>query len=204
MVRITIRIKWNGTQEKILDIINKINYFNSIQKSPKKVLNKINALNLKDQIMNNGSYCDDVCEIIIIFLNGSGRVMEMIIECFGKRENDINYAIKQRDKIIGFLDEKKIKKVKLLKKNKIIKKIDFEELKVNFSEFERVHINSIPAFSVFITTIGLLGNFLYHFFIFSPYTVVSLIVFLLTLILDFGIWLYYNKLGGRNFAYIPS
>lgn len=202
MVRITLRIKWNGTQKEILHNINQINYFNSIKASPKNVLSKINALNLANQIPNSGSFYDGLSNTVILFLTGSGRVMELIIECFGVRENDIRHIKKQRDKIIGFLCEKKNDKRFSLNK-RIYKKILFEELKINYSELVYKNVNKVPILSAFISTIGLFANFLFQFLIFSPFILISFIVFSISFILDFFAIIYYNKMRGNEYAFIP-
>jgi hypothetical protein len=193
MIRFTLTCGFYEGSEKIIEKINNIEYFKSIKEDPKIAAELIEEYRFLSRIMKNGSFNDKLNNIIILFLTGSNKSLELIIECYGEQSDKLNYLRNQHDKIMSFLKE-----------GFIFISIKSEEVRIYNTDLIYKNIKSIPLSTILLTLIILFGNVIYHFIINSQNFIASLLVFIIVMGLNFLVCIYYNKLGGKEYAYIPS
>jgi hypothetical protein len=193
LIRFTISVKWKIVIPQALEVINSIGFFTSNSDTPENTVKPIKADKFLGRILTNGAFNDDSSQTIILFLTGSGKVMDFIIECYGNKKNKLRYLRKQRDKIIEYLKQKKL-----------IAKIEQEEVEIHNTDLLYQNIKTIPLFAILSLVIGCIGTFVNQYFTQPEFIGISLIVFLLVIGLNLLVYIYYNYLGGKHYGYIQK
>ncbi|MHA1384287.1 MAG: hypothetical protein ACTSR3_11095 [Candidatus Helarchaeota archaeon] len=206
MIKIIIRAKWNANHEKIVEAINKIPYFSSRISTPQVAGAKINDRSIISLILPNGAFVDDSQDnkTVILFFTGVENTMEMRIQCFGNKSNDLPHLLKQRDITLDNLKEGIIKKFFINRRIKF--KINREELKSDYLELGYKNVKSILGYKtiipVYFSSLGFLVNYIIQFINNPQESLIYLIVFLITIPINLIAMFIINILGEREYAFI--
>lgn len=206
MICVNIRSKWNGNNNEIIKKINGIDYFKSIREDIDKVLELIEDPLIRNKVLKNGSFCDrdGKCKTTILFLAGSGKEMEMRIQCFGDKSDKLKHLLSEQQKILDYIDQKNISFLRIFKR-KIKSKTRREELKIENFELYKENISQIFGiknyFPIYLSSIALFFTFLYQTLTNNPNAFIQFVIFLSSIPLNFLIMFIINYFGGKKFAY---
>ena len=206
MILITIECKWKKDHREVMSKINEIGYFQTNRKMIDNVLENIEDKSIRRKVLENGAFCDEDknCKTIVLFLAGSGKFMEIRIQCYGEFIDNAPHIISEKEKIMNYIKQKKIKK-KLIFNRKILSKITRDELKIESIEFVYRKISTILGikslipvyFSSFALIISYVINLFQNPFIANIY----LVLFLTSLPINLIIMISINYLGRKKYAY---
>lgn len=206
MILITVECKWRGDHNKIMEKINEIDYFKTNKKETDKIFEYIEDKSIKNKVIENGAFCDEDenCKTIVLFLRGSGKIMEIRFQCYDEFIENADHIISEKDKIMNYISQKKMKKYVFLKR-KILSKITRDELKIESVEFISKPINKILGSTslspVYFSSFSLLVLYLVNL-ITNPLESNFYLFLLLTSIpINILAQFIINYIGGRKYAY---
>ncbi|MFW9866554.1 MAG: hypothetical protein ACFFEN_10705 [Candidatus Thorarchaeota archaeon] len=189
-----------------MEKINEIDYFKTNKKETDKIFEYIEDKSIKNKVIENGAFCDEDenCKTIVLFLRGSGKIMEIRFQCYDEFIENADHIISEKDKIMNYISQKKMKKYVFLKR-KILSKITRDELKIESVEFISKPINKILGSTslspVYFSSFSLLVLYLVNL-ITNPLESNFYLFLLLTSIpINILAQFIINYIGGRKYAY---
>ncbi|MBA7700703.1 hypothetical protein ES703_109426 [subsurface metagenome] len=130
--------------------------------------------------------------------------MEVRVQCFDQFMDNANHVISEKEKIINYIKQKKIKKYGLYK-TKILSKILRDELKIDSVEFIYKNINKILGLAsltpLYFSSVGLFISYIVNLFINLSLANLYLLLFVISIPLNLLVMILINYIGGKKFAY---